>query len=82
MGVQEGRRGTHPFSDLVRKMLELLVQCTPPLHFALFQLDFVFVAVSVLPLTVTGFIELDVGSFAINLHILRSQMSVLIDIGE
>lgn len=72
MGSNE--RGAHGTNGCLRKLLregsELLIEHLAPLPFLLLHLYFVFVAVSVLALAVTGFVELDVRCLSEELQIL------------
>jgi hypothetical protein len=52
-------------------MFEFLIQSTTPLHLILFQLDLVLVAVTILALAITSLVKLHIGSFPVDLHILR-----------
>jgi hypothetical protein len=73
-GMGSNERDAHGTNGCLRELLregsELLIEHLAPLSFLLLHLYFVFVAVSVLALAVTGFVELDVRSLPEELHIL------------
>jgi hypothetical protein len=58
------------FSDLLCEGFELSIEVSTTSSFLLLSLEFFFVAISILPLPVSGLVELDVGSFSIELNIL------------
>lgn len=61
---------TYRFCNLFRKVLKLFVQLLPPLALVLLEFDFILISVPVLALAISGFIELYVGGFTIELDIL------------
>lgn len=63
-------KSTHRLGNLLGVMLELLVQSLPAFPLLLLQLDFVLIAVSILPLPVSCLVKLDVGSFSVYLDVL------------
>lgn len=71
-------RGGGGFGDLLGELLELSVKHLPTLALLLFELDFIFVAVSVLPLAVSSLVELHVRCFAEELDILMTGSSEVV----
>ena len=64
---------------LLGEGVKFFVQCMSSLPFALFQLNFILVAISVLPLSVAGLVKLDIRCFAVKLDILGKNMNRLRD---
>jgi hypothetical protein len=69
---------THSFGNLLRKVFEFFVESLSPFTFLLLELNFIFIAIPIFSLPVSGFVELNVRSFAVHLDILEcSEMSLV-----